>query len=199
MTKYADSSLLVNDRNGLICISRGPSLERHSLCPVLVVSHRTAPCRSQQTVTLTQSRGTIANVVTMETGCGAPRSPWLIEGRPGQRINLTLDDFSHGVPHVLNAKCYAYAIVRVVVLGRTDLVQQPMFLLKYTVFGCADIQPTQGVWVKRVGDIVTCGCNSSNLRWKLRCQNDSWVGEKYNCSTTGDRLSSSHGFYDYCS
>ena len=62
-----------------------------------------------------------------------------------------------------------------------------------SVFGCADIQPTQGVWVNRVGDSVTCGCNNSNLRWKLRCQNDSWAGEKYNCSTTGDRLSSSRG------
>ena len=78
-----------------------------------VVTHRRAPCRSQQTVALTRKTGAIANVVTMETGCGAPRSPWLIEGLPGQRINLTLVDFSHGVPHVVNAKCYAYAIVRV--------------------------------------------------------------------------------------
>ncbi|KAI0211871.1 hypothetical protein LSAT2_003261 [Lamellibrachia satsuma] len=77
--------------------------------------------------------------------------------------------------------------LQVVILGRTELIEQPMFLLKYKVYGCPDVQPTPSIWVRRTGESVTCGCNSSNLRWKLHCRNDTWVGQKYNCSSTAMR------------
>ena len=38
--------------------------------------------------------GYLANVVTIETGCGSPDSPWKIQVRPGQRINITLLNFA---------------------------------------------------------------------------------------------------------
>ncbi len=37
--------------------------------------------------------GTLSSSVTDETNCGSPQSPWVIEGAPGQRIDLSVVNF----------------------------------------------------------------------------------------------------------
>lgn len=66
--------------------------------------------------------GHLANLVTESTGCGGSRAPWLIHARQGQRIQLTLYDFSLGrrrytasqvTPSTTSVvTCNAYATVR---------------------------------------------------------------------------------------
>ncbi len=38
--------------------------------------------------------GTLSSSVTDETSCGSPQSPWVIEGAPGQRIDLSVVNFA---------------------------------------------------------------------------------------------------------
>ena len=52
-------------------------------------------CLVKEELNLTSSHGFIASIVTSETQfCGSPSHPWQIVGQPGQRINITLLDFS---------------------------------------------------------------------------------------------------------
>ena len=51
-------------------------------------------CRSSTFVKIVSNRGYLASSVSMETGCGSAASPWIIEAELGQRINLTLLDFT---------------------------------------------------------------------------------------------------------
>ena len=51
-------------------------------------------CRSCDSVKVTAQSGYIASVVTDESGCGSAFCPWILEGRAGQRINLTMLDFT---------------------------------------------------------------------------------------------------------
>ncbi len=37
--------------------------------------------------------GTLSSSVTDESNCGSPQSPWVIEGAPGQRIDLSVINF----------------------------------------------------------------------------------------------------------
>ena len=51
-------------------------------------------CRRCDFVKVTEPSGYLGNVVTEETGCGAPDCPWRISVKPGQRINVTLINFA---------------------------------------------------------------------------------------------------------
>ena len=51
--------------------------------------HNSAPPR-----VLRAPSGYIASTVSDMTGCGLADAPWVIEVRPGQKINITLFDFS---------------------------------------------------------------------------------------------------------
>jgi len=51
-------------------------------------------CQSDRPLVLTNRTGYLASLTSFETGCGSSDSPWSIEAQPGQRINLTLLDFS---------------------------------------------------------------------------------------------------------
>ena len=51
-------------------------------------------CRSCDSVKVTAQTGYIGSVVTDESGCGSAFCPWVLEGRPGQRINITMMDFT---------------------------------------------------------------------------------------------------------
>ncbi len=53
----------------------------------------TTKCQGSNPLKVTEPSGYIASVVTKETSCGSEVSPWVIEGKPGQRVNLTLFDF----------------------------------------------------------------------------------------------------------
>ena len=63
-----------------------------------------ASCRRQKAVRILAgydghpSSGFLASVTTEETGLGSAECPWLIETRPGQRINLTLHNFAAVTP-----------------------------------------------------------------------------------------------------
>lgn len=64
---------------------------------------------------MTVPHGYLASLVTKETTCGSDTSPWVIQGQPGQRINLTLFDYT---PRLDSNKgmeavtCLKYATVR---------------------------------------------------------------------------------------
>ena len=51
-------------------------------------------CAMESSINVKRQRGYIANHVTHTIGCGSWRSPWRIQARPGQRINITLVDFT---------------------------------------------------------------------------------------------------------
>lgn len=52
-------------------------------------------CFNSNKITIdTQDGGYLASVVTMETGLGTKTCPWVLQARPGQRINVTVWDFT---------------------------------------------------------------------------------------------------------
>jgi len=55
-------------------------------------------CHTLRPVVVTAKSGYLSSVVTADTGCGAGDSPWLITLRRGQRINITLLDFTTQPP-----------------------------------------------------------------------------------------------------
>ena len=70
-------------------------------------------------MTLKDLPGYLSNTRSVTPECGTiPDSPWKVEVKSGQRINLTLYDFSHRSSPEDN-KCRTYAIVRERSLGRT--------------------------------------------------------------------------------
>ncbi len=62
----------------------------HYLSTVTVPRTR---CRSGSSQKLLTWPGTLSSSVTDETNCGSPQSPWVIEGAPGQRIDLSVVNF----------------------------------------------------------------------------------------------------------
>ena len=54
----------------------------------------TDDCALADYVNITSPFGWIASIVTQETGCGTVSHPWVINVPKGQRINVTLYDFS---------------------------------------------------------------------------------------------------------
>ncbi len=55
-------------------------------------------CSPGSSPTLLTSPGTLSSSVTDETNCGSPQSPWVIEGAPGQRIDLSVVNFGWTAP-----------------------------------------------------------------------------------------------------
>ena len=51
-------------------------------------------CRRSAAVELRQSRGYLSNLVADETGCGSFDSAWWLAAERGQRLRLTLLDFT---------------------------------------------------------------------------------------------------------
>ncbi len=81
---------------------------------VSVEKHR---CSTSNAAELTSQEGTIASVISTETACGTYKSPWKIKVSPGQKVNITLYDFStvsiDGDDTILpDAACIAYASIR---------------------------------------------------------------------------------------
>jgi len=59
-----------------------------------VISPKKHVCQTGNPIQITQSRGILASLVAAETGCGTAHAPWHLRALPGQRINITLLDFS---------------------------------------------------------------------------------------------------------
>ena len=63
-------------------------------CSILVHIPNKGRCISQEKVLVKKKPGYIASRTSKQTSCGKHGSPWILESKPGQRINITLDDFS---------------------------------------------------------------------------------------------------------
>lgn len=59
-----------------------------------MVSPSRQECQQHRPLALTNLTGYLASLVSAETGCGTADAPWSITGLPGQRVNITLFDFS---------------------------------------------------------------------------------------------------------
>lgn len=59
-----------------------------------VISADKQDCQSHRPLVVTNRTGYLASLTSAETGCGTSESPWYIEALPGQRINITLFDFT---------------------------------------------------------------------------------------------------------
>ena len=59
-----------------------------------VIAPKKHVCQTGKPIQITQSRGILASLVAAETGCGTAQAPWQLRALPGQRINITLLDFS---------------------------------------------------------------------------------------------------------
>jgi len=59
-----------------------------------VIAPKKHVCQTGNPIQITQSRGVLASLVAAETGCGSAHAPWHLRALPGQRINITLLDFS---------------------------------------------------------------------------------------------------------
>ena len=69
------------------------------LCPlsaffISVAMRDVEECHRFDRLNLTSSSGWISSYVSLATGCGSTEHPWVIQVRPGQRVNLTVYDFS---------------------------------------------------------------------------------------------------------
>lgn len=79
---------------------------------VAVATAESGTCQGQDHVVLKSPSGYLANIVTEETRCGGDSAPWRIDAQPGQRINLTLYDFSHHEAARHSSSCLIYAFVK---------------------------------------------------------------------------------------
>ena len=59
-----------------------------------MIAPKKRACQTGNPIQITQSRGILASLVAAETGCGSAHAPWHLRALPGQRINITLLDFS---------------------------------------------------------------------------------------------------------
>ncbi len=88
-----------------------------------MISASTRQCRRNGMVPVQSTHGYIASIVTEETGCGTTDTPWLIEAKPGQKINLTLYDF--GMNNIAKSggdtspHCHVYMILKERQLGKS--------------------------------------------------------------------------------
>lgn len=86
-----------------------------------MVTPREKACSKSSHLVTNASNGYLSSVVTLETGCGSRDTPWRIQVKPGQTINISLFDFgSEGasgendvavVPRPLT-QCHVYAMIR---------------------------------------------------------------------------------------
>ena len=57
-------------------------------------------CRRNGPVILRQPHQLIGSITTEETGCGNTENPWMIELKPGQKINITMMDYGLGADNL---------------------------------------------------------------------------------------------------
>ena len=74
-------------------------------------------CETSDYLKVSPSSGYLSSQVTWESGCGTARCPWVIQAQPGQRINITLMDFSGGQSQLNSGAaarkvCYRYATLK---------------------------------------------------------------------------------------
>ena len=55
-----------------------------------------------------------------------------------------------------------------------------------SAFGCADVLPPAGAWLKRDSENLMIRCNETGETWYLTCRDNSWIGEIGNCSSASE-------------
>ena len=92
-------------------------------------------CRGSDFARPTATSGLLASTVTDNTGCGSAETPWILSVPKGQRINITLHDFS-AIMMTMNSSreavkirqhCHVLAIIKVCL--ETD-ISSKMHLIK---------------------------------------------------------------------
>ncbi len=64
----------------------------------LVAHQSSGPCQGSRRIDATQSSvGYISSAWTAQTGAGSDQCPWIITAEEGQRLNITLLDFTPSV------------------------------------------------------------------------------------------------------
>ena len=84
---------------------------------ISVVIPEQKTCQNSQPLQVKQTSGYLASSITFKTSCGSHGAPWLIEAEPGQRINITLHDFTRGYHTVsdnrgLHHSTTCYAVIK---------------------------------------------------------------------------------------
>lgn len=116
------------------CLELKSYLEASYEC-IKVLTVDSNECRKSKFLRANHQTGRIASVTAHETYCGTVDTPWLIQGSPGQRINLTLTDFNaqrRDADPVPAESCHKYATIvesgtvaqSVTVCGRRNRNQQ---------------------------------------------------------------------------
>ena len=90
------------------------------LCVLTVETGGNRRCSSSPQVNISGQMGFLASSVTAATGLGSTTCPWIITVDPGQRINVTLMDFSLIQPFGPND-----------VFGREEATKNKAFCHKY--------------------------------------------------------------------
>jgi len=67
--------------------------KRCSLMFAVIMAAKT-DCHANRPIVVSNTSGYLASLTAAETGCGTSDAPWLVRVMPGQRINVTLFDFS---------------------------------------------------------------------------------------------------------
>ena len=50
------------------------------------------------------------------------------------------------------------------------------------MIGCGDPEVPEGGWMKRDGNGAELGCNDRGDTWRVKCEDNLWKGNSYNCT-----------------
>ena len=113
ITQYSIVTIL--SKNLYIIANTIPIFIYESFISILVVVPSADTCRYENEVVLSTHPGFISNTVSTAKGVGTITCPWKIKLAPGQRINLTLYDFSQPTFRASDIEaygiCYQYGII----------------------------------------------------------------------------------------
>ncbi len=96
-----------------------------------VVGCKLDQCENSNFLHLTAPTGVLASMTTASSGCGSATCPWVVEVLHGQRINVTLWDFSisyrntsHNIRHRPGYPlyCHEYAMIKETEVPRTTTI-----------------------------------------------------------------------------
>lgn len=127
---------------------------------------------------------------------------WKVTAKPGQRINLSLLDFTQKkrpfclqVTEVKRKRIvcskrfrrqnfYESTSNSLTIEPSTQTSQLSKYMLEYRIEGCPDIKLPKGMWQKRKENRLYYGCSNSKKSWTIHCRNNfEWSGTIHNCST----------------
>ncbi|KAK2157024.1 hypothetical protein LSH36_200g02032 [Paralvinella palmiformis] len=158
---------------------------------------------------LTNEQGVISSFLSRNIYCGTDSSPWKIEAKAGQTVEISLLDFkalsrSRSQSIATCSDTYGYIVEKtlninhticgqqkrehVIYRSKTNKVEiyvtskkQANFILKYKASGCSDPEPPKHGWYKRNGNEAVIGCDSGDKEWRLTCSGTNWEGKMGTC------------------